>query len=542
MKNKKNVLERIIIFLFFTLLVSIVNLNTQSIDYDRSWVFHACQKIANGEIIYKDINILSGPLFYLIGGAILKTFGINYFVFEIYGGIIYGIFSVVTYDIMKKINVKNYKIIDAITIIMLYCFTRVLSMPNYNTLSLIFIMIGMRLELEKTKATKKDFINISIGAILGLAFYTKQTVAGMAVLATGVIWLVNAIKEKKLNIKEVLEKAGGFISVLLVGIIIMMKVGNFYEYLNYCFGSLIEFGANNKSIVEMNLYYVIVLAVTFASIKLSKENESFLILTAYTIAGLSFIIPIGNTYHKNISAVIGFFLILKLLIVILDSGEKNFIKLIAIIIIVSLNMSVNNINIFSDQSVADSAIELNMINGYEIYTAFLNIMIIAIFGFSLIKQRPKFFKTAIVFLGIASVAFYTYNYVENIKQKEIPKGLEIYERYGITEENLKKISKLVEYTKQKEKEGYEVIGISWDAAKYMAPLNKNNKPFDLLLKGNLGYKGEEKTLDQLKQMHNTIIIKNTLKFWQEPEKIMEYVTKQCELIDAFEDVEVYIKR
>ena len=107
MQNKKDILEKIIIFFVFTALVSIINLNTKNIDYDRSWIFHMCQKVANGDIMYKDINIIVGPIFYLMGGMALKIFGTNYFTFEIFGGILYGIFSAIAYDTMKQIYSKN---------------------------------------------------------------------------------------------------------------------------------------------------------------------------------------------------------------------------------------------------------------------------------------------------------------------------------------------------------------------------------------------------------------------------------------------------
>lgn len=35
MQNKKDILEKIIIFFVFTALVSIINLNTKNIDYDK---------------------------------------------------------------------------------------------------------------------------------------------------------------------------------------------------------------------------------------------------------------------------------------------------------------------------------------------------------------------------------------------------------------------------------------------------------------------------------------------------------------------------
>lgn len=491
MQNKKDILEKIIIFFVFTALVSIINLNTKNIDYDRSWIFHMCQKVANGDIMYKDINIIVGPIFYLMGGMVLRIFGTNYFTFEIFGGVLYGIFSVIAYDTMKKINTKNYKIVDNIMIMILFYFTRVLPLANYNTLCLFFIILAMNLELKKAKATKVDLINIFIGITLGLAFYTKQTVAGMAVIATGLIWLITAIREKNINLKEVVEKALGFLGVLAVGIIIMLKVGNFYEYLNYCFGGILEFGSNNVALPQVNLYCLIILAITFASIfiiKFAKKDKEFLIITLYAIAALTFVIPLGNDYHKNLATFVACYLVIKIFILLLDDNKNDLLRLLATIFVVSLLMSVNSVKIFDSSKISEAASEIESVGGYEIYTIFLNSMIILVLGYSIIKERPIFFKTTATLLGIITIIFYSYCYANNISKKIIPNGLEIYDRYGIEEKELEKIEKIYQYIMQKEKEGYEVIGVSWDASKYMAALNKNNKEYDLLFKGNLGYK------------------------------------------------------
>ena len=49
------------------------------------------QKVANGDLMYTEINIITGPLFYLVGGAVFKIFGSNFIVNDIFSGISYGI-------------------------------------------------------------------------------------------------------------------------------------------------------------------------------------------------------------------------------------------------------------------------------------------------------------------------------------------------------------------------------------------------------------------------------------------------------------------
>ncbi len=66
-KHQKGI-ESILVFTAFSLLAILIGLNNQSMDYDRIWVFHMLEKVANGDLIYKEINVIVGPIFYLIGG------------------------------------------------------------------------------------------------------------------------------------------------------------------------------------------------------------------------------------------------------------------------------------------------------------------------------------------------------------------------------------------------------------------------------------------------------------------------------------------
>ena len=182
------------------------------------------------------------------------------------------------------------------------------------------------------------------------------------------------------------------------------------------------------------------------------------------------------------------YLAIRIFIWLLDDNKNDLLRLLATIFVVSLLMSVNSVKIFDSSKISEAASEIESVGGYEIYTIFLNSMIILVLGYSIIKERPIFFKTTATLLGIITIIFYSYCYANNISKKIIPNGLEIYDRYGIEEKELEKIEKIYQYIMQKEKEGYEVIGVSWDASKYMAALNKNNKEYDLLFKGNLGYK------------------------------------------------------
>ena len=46
--------------------------------YDSLWVFGNIYKLATGKVIYKDVNIITTPIFYESGKVLLNIFGKNY--------------------------------------------------------------------------------------------------------------------------------------------------------------------------------------------------------------------------------------------------------------------------------------------------------------------------------------------------------------------------------------------------------------------------------------------------------------------------------
>ena len=61
---------------------------------------------------------------------------------------------------------------------------------------------------------------------------------------------------------------------------------------------------------------------------------------------------------------------------------------------------------------------------------------------------------------------------------------------------------------------------------YMIPIDRYNKDFDMFNKGNLGYNGEQRIIEQISRENDKqyLILKDTYsKNWQTPTDIIEYV-------------------
>ena len=77
----------------------------------------------------------------------------------------------------------------------------------------------------------------------------------------------------------------------------------------------------------------------------------------------------------------------------------------------------------------------------------------------------------------------------------------------------------------------------------MIPLNRSNGKFDLPLLGNLGKKGEDGLIEEIKNLKNMQILLYRGKgneSNQEPEKAIEYVRNNWIKIDSVNEFDVYI--
>ena len=76
----------------------------------------------------------------------------------------------------------------------------------------------------------------------------------------------------------------------------------------------------------------------------------------------------------------------------------------------------------------------------------------------------------------------------------------------------------------------------------MIPINKYNKNYDMLLKGNLGENGEENLKQEIGESKNTqyLILKDKFnKNWQTPLDVIEYVKTNKNKIGEIEIFDIY---
>lgn len=169
-KVKKH--DNLIISMIITIILIIPIFYTYLAPTDWLWNFGNIYKLYLGKIIYKDVNIIDTPIFFIMGKYIFKVFGANMLTFKIYGYILCFIMYFLLYRILRKINIgKTYSMLTIVALMIIEIESIIGNGANYNILAFIIIELGILFKLK----IKNEKINLIIQGILAtLALLTYQ--------------------------------------------------------------------------------------------------------------------------------------------------------------------------------------------------------------------------------------------------------------------------------------------------------------------------------------------------------------------------------
>ena len=165
--------DQIFVFIIMAMGVSIYALNVKFAITDELWNFSNIYKMYNGLIIYKDTNVIITPIFFVIGNCLFKLFGANYLVFRIYNILIYTILLWFIYILFKKMNMSKKASILGIFYTFIYIYALIPAGANYNILSMVFIVLGLIIQIDRKENFIKYFIQ---GIVIFMVFFTKQNI------------------------------------------------------------------------------------------------------------------------------------------------------------------------------------------------------------------------------------------------------------------------------------------------------------------------------------------------------------------------------
>ena len=483
--------DNIFVFTYFIIILSVYVYAIKLNIGDELWNFSFIYKMTNGYTIYKDLNVIITPLFHYIGKLIFLVFGSNYFNFRIYNVIICTSLYFSIYILFKNIKVNKKKSFVYTIIICIVTRITVTVGANYNVLVLVFVILGINLELIEGD---HRIINIIKGINLFFIFMCKQNIFIYYSIALFIVYIIK-IKQNKITIKQSICILISFIIPLILVVVYFNYNGIFEEFISYCFLGILEFSNKNKVINMDAIIYITVgmisIVLSFLLINLKAVNKNIkkinYIMLPFSILLLATIYPIFNVYH----AILG-----------------------SIISVVTLIYNLHNIFVIE-------FIEEKKLN--KIVNLFIVICTIYFIGYN-------------VYYG------YEYN-----KSKIICKDIEIYKYMMIEDELKNKINTICEYIKENEKQGYDTKIISYEANLYINILNKNNKNMDLPFLGNFGKNGENgiiKEVQDLKEGTKILITHDEIKKYkigQESKRINEFIMDNYKKIGEIEDYYIYEK-
>ena len=458
---------------------------------DEMFTFANIYKLFNGVQLYSQNNIIDTPLFFYIGKVFFSVFGANFFIYKIYGIIIFEIIFLLMLNILRKLKVPTLRSLLYIILFILPC-TKYLygEGANYNTLSILFWLLGMNLVI------KKEGFKVNVvqqGIVSALIFATKQNMGLYYLIALSLLVIYLNKKDLKQIVKKLIAIYLIFAGITAIWVIALAIQGQFYDFINYCFLGINEFAENHTVIVWVYMVFyliplitVILLIMAHKKYKIPMENKiikTTIVFLCFMIPSLLIGYPLFNPYHIQLATMVSMiYVVYAFDTLIISKIIELFDNKIAKIILVLYVIAVLGINIY-------------YISGF--------VFDIANDDYKTTFDNPYF--------GMVN-----------------------------TEDGKSKMDKVINFIKIKQANNQDVIIFATEANIYRIALKQNYQDFDLPFLGNWGYKGEERILNKIKSLKNTYILINEEDYvGQESTKIKEYIKNNYKKTGEIEDLLIY---
>ena len=498
--NKKDCLIILILLIILTSIIIIKPLD----DLDEIWNYNFAKNIADGKMPYKDFNMITTPLLPNLCAIFLIIFGNELIVMRILAIILCTFILFITYKILELMKVNKW-LNCTFLIFLIYIFKEHFRI-DYNFFVLFITLCIIYLELKniinaKTKeeilvSTKKD---IFLGILSGLCICTKQTTGIFIsiVLIFYNIYYVSNLKEFKLFVKKAIYRIIGVLIPVILLAIYFTYYNLWNDFIDYCvlgistFSNHISYdnliGDKNIFIKTLSILVPIFIIITIIKALIDKcrkkeFDKKLLLIIAYSLAAIVVAFPISDAIHFLVGA------------------------LPAMIGIIYL---VNKLG----QSIKNEKIKI------------------------FIKEYLKAFNVLIIIVYLLISIISIYNYIICAGQYTT---LNHFNYIIQSQDQINSIKDIGEYI-QKQKKVYIL-----DAASAIStiPINQYTKNYDMFLVGNIGAKGEEGIIENLKKEEDYIVLirnKQYARNWQNPEKVRKYIIENMNKTGEIDIFDIYEK-
>lgn len=490
MKRIKDIIKKkdLDVILLIITLVSGASLFVLVNCYDELWNFANAYKMFNGYKIYEELNVIITPLFFYIAQIFFRIFGGTILSFRIYNIVISSLFLILIYLIFKSLKIVRRRAIFYTFIIDFILSSMIAAGANYNVLALIPILIAIILIL---KEKDNPFL---IGILLFITFMIKQNIYIYFAIGIFIYKLINRQSIKNL-FKDLFKIYLVSLFCILIFFIYLYTDNNLYNFINYCFLGINEFGIKNLclSFYDVRYLYISIIAIIFSlfiiyskKIKNNIEREVIKNVKCLLSMGIPLLLisyPIFNYYHTVLGSII---LIIEFIYLI----ENILIK----------NMQIK------------------------------------------IKKEKIMYSVLIIFYIIYLYRAIAIGIIGIHKEEILLNCNDIFYGSMISKQDYENSQIICNYIKEQAVNNIDVKVLSYKANLYMMQLNKSNELFDLAFLGNLGRGGEEGFINKIKELNNTLILLESDSekvFGQESQKAREYIINNYEKIGEIQEYSIY---
>ena len=276
---KKEKIKYLLLFFFSFLFCFIIFGMCQGIYCDEVWLYGFSYNLSKGMMIYRDYNVVTTPLYFFLVNIFIKIFGNYIIVMHIFDSLLFATI------IMLLFKIINWKSLILLPIFMFWW------PSGYNLLCLFLLTLIIYLIHEKKD---KDWL---IALIIGLILITKQNI--------GVMLFIPCLYYSKNKIKTIIT----FLIPFFIVSIYLIFNNAFFDFINYCFLGLLEFGESNKYI-EFPFFISTILTIgilLYLLIKNKLKNKELFYILMFQIM----VYPIFDLRHYLCAFFPVMYLILK---------------------------------------------------------------------------------------------------------------------------------------------------------------------------------------------------------------------------------------
>lgn len=594
------------LFILVFIFMLSVQLNKYPTNLDELWNYNTARCIKNGLIPYKDISMITTPLFPTIVAICMKIFGDNLFVFRIIGAVLFTLILIFTYKIFYEL-LKKQSIAIIFTGIICFALFQYF-MVDYNFFVLLISLIIEYLELKiycveqkrhtnNKETSEQKYTNkkqhrffsddLLIGFLAGLAICSKQTLGFFILLYVLLINLL-FIRNKddwKVYLKTAMNRLIGAFIPSLMFLIFLVVTKSYDDFISYAILGIRTFTNSipYRNLIQGNVIITKILAIIipfFVTImiaysfyllrKLKKDNkikEDKTISDKINDNRIKLNKTISNQVNDNKIREIKTSenkIKYKKIIIATFSGIPMLITIYPIADEVHFYIAVFQFSILLLYILAFLCVKLlKKIIEYD--------KIGRVFNYIIDNKINVFVKKFIVYfvilLGIFKMAQISlYNYEEykskllesksivenenienkNIENVNIENNKDLFKHFKkipLTTGYIKLTQELYDF--YKENNDKKIIIVDAEACVYDIPMDIYNKNFDMFLKGNIGKDGEEGIINNIENNTNTIYLikkKGENLNWQTPKSVIEYIRKNMKKLGSIEYYDIYCKQ